>query len=93
MVERFNGRVEREVLTITVGTHCALEQLLLGYNTAYHLRRQRVLGGRSPTDVLAERLRCRPELANPDWHPTTSGTLMTAMTAVATAKDVSQSDN
>ena len=92
MAERFNGRVAREVLTITVGDHRALEQLLLGYNTAYNLRRQRVLHGRSPVDVLAERLRCRPELANPDWHPSPSGALVTAMRVVATAKDVSQPD-
>jgi transposase InsO family protein len=32
MAERFNGRIEREVLTITVGSHRDLERLLKGYN-------------------------------------------------------------
>ena len=35
MAERFNGRIEREVLTITVGSHRDLERLLKGYNQAY----------------------------------------------------------
>jgi transposase InsO family protein len=93
MAERFNGRVEREVLTITVGNHPDLERLLLGYNTAYNLRRQRVLRGRSPADVVAERLRCRPELANSDWRPGGADALVTAMAVVATAKDGSQPDS
>ena len=48
MVERFNGRIGREVLVMCIGTHQTLECLLKGYNLAYNARRQRVLGGRSP---------------------------------------------
>ena len=56
MVERFNGRVQREVLGITVASHRDLERLLAGFNAAYNARRQRVLGGRSPEEVVRERL-------------------------------------
>ena len=82
MAERFNGRVQREVLNITVGSHRALEALLLGYNLAYNLRKQRVLSGRAPTDVVRERLGARPELANTDWQLTRSGALVAAMAVV-----------
>lgn len=90
MAERFDGRVQREVLNITVGSHHALEELLLGYNLAYKLRTQRVLQGRAPTDVVRERLRAHPALVNPEWQPTPGAALVTAMTVVATAKDVSE---
>ena len=45
MVERFNGRVQREVLGITLYSHQDLETLLAGFNVAYNCnsRRQRVL--------------------------------------------------
>src|SRR4051812_44815956 len=46
MVERFNGRIQREVLGITVASHRDLETLLHGFNQAYNARRQRVLKGR-----------------------------------------------
>ena len=36
MAERFNGRVQREVLGITVASHRDLERLLVGFNSAYH---------------------------------------------------------
>ena len=52
MVERFNGRVQREVLGITVASHRDLESLLAGFNSAYNARRQRVLDGRSPDEVV-----------------------------------------
>ena len=48
MAERFNGRVQREVLGITIHSHADLETLLHGFNRAYNARRQRVLGGVSP---------------------------------------------
>ena len=35
MVERFNGRVGSEVLSITIHSHAQLEQLLRGFNAAY----------------------------------------------------------
>jgi transposase InsO family protein len=47
LVERFNGRVQREVLGITVASHRDLETLLRGFNQAYNRRRQRVLQGAS----------------------------------------------
>src|SRR3954464_12220788 len=56
MVERFNGRVQREVLGITVASHRDLERLLEGFSSAYNARRQRVLDGRSPDEVVRERL-------------------------------------
>jgi hypothetical protein len=45
LVERFNGRVSREVLGITIYSHRALETLLKGFNQAYNRRRQLVLKG------------------------------------------------
>src|SRR5215211_1892550 len=65
MVERFNGRVGREVLGITIWSHQQLEQLLRGFNAAYNGRRQRVLDGKTPDQVVAERLKKRRKLANP----------------------------
>ena len=56
MAERFNGRSEPEVLTITVGSHRDLERLLKGYNKAYNARPQRVLKGKSPNEVVRSRL-------------------------------------
>jgi transposase InsO family protein len=64
MVERFNGRVGSEVLGITIYSHGDLERLLRGFNAAYNARRQRVLGGRTPDQVVAERLKARRKLAN-----------------------------
>jgi hypothetical protein len=56
MVERFNGRVGSEVLGITIWSHAQLEQLLRGFNAAYNARRQRVLNGKTPDQVVRERL-------------------------------------
>ncbi len=68
MVERFDGRVGGEVLGITVWSHRQLERLLRGFNAAYDARRQRVLDGKTPGQVVAEqavaeRLRSRRRLA------------------------------
>ena len=60
MVERFNGRIQREVLGITVASHRDLETLLQGFNQAYNARRQRVLKGRSPDMLVRERLSAAP---------------------------------
>jgi len=65
MVERFNGRIGSEVLGITIYSHHDLEQLLRGFNAAYNARRQRVLSGRTPDQVVAERLHVKPRLATP----------------------------
>ncbi|WP_237182707.1 hypothetical protein [Roseomonas marmotae] len=63
MVERFNGRVGSEVLGIAIWSHAQLEHLLRGFNAAYNARRQRVLDGRTPGQVVKERLRARRKLA------------------------------
>ena len=60
MVERFNGRVQREVLGITIYSHRDLETLLRGFNQAYNRRRQRVLKGASPEQVVRRRLAAVP---------------------------------
>src|ERR1700761_408051 len=64
MVERFNGRISAEVLAITLYSHDQLEQLLRGFNAAYNARRQRVLDGQTPDQVVAERLTAKPAPAN-----------------------------
>jgi len=56
MIERFNSHAATEVLSINVAHHTDLEILLLGFNKAYNHRRQRVLGGLSPTTKVTERL-------------------------------------
>jgi transposase InsO family protein len=61
LVERFNGRVQREVLGITIDSHRDLETLLKGFNQAYNRRRQRVLKGASPE-----------HLCNGAWPPSPS---------------------
>ncbi len=93
MVERFNGRVEREVLGITVHSHADLETLLTGFNQAYNKRRQRVLGGASPEQVVQERLTAKPELANPRFKPPDPGALPQALHVVAAATEVSHPDS
>jgi transposase InsO family protein len=94
MVERFNGRVQREVLGITVASHRDLERLLAGFNAAYDARRQRVLGGRSPEEVVRERLGRDTSLANPAYRPPPDPCILPkAMLVIELAKDVSQPDN
>jgi transposase InsO family protein len=93
MVERFNGRVQREVLGITVAGHRDLERLLAGFSRAYNVRRQRVLGGRSPDEVVRERLARDEGLANPGHRPPPDPCVVPkAMLVVERAKDVSQPD-
>ena len=96
MVERFNGRIGREVLVMCIGTHQTLECLLKGYNLAYNARRQRVLDGRSPDEVVSERLKGRPELINPTYRPpdpcSLTKTKIAAQLKVFSAKEVSQPD-
>ena len=93
MVERFNGRVQREVLGITVASHRDLEHLLVGFNSAYNARRQRVLDGRSPDEVVRERLGRGPGLANPGYHPPSDPCVLPkAVLVVECAKDVPHPD-
>jgi transposase InsO family protein len=93
MAERFNGRVQREVLGISVASHRDLERLLRGFNQAYNARRQRVLDGRSPEEVVRERLARDRSLANPGHHPPPDPCVLPkAMLVIERAKDVSQPD-
>src|ERR671933_455851 len=93
MVERFNGRVQREVLGVTVASHRDLERLLAGLSSAYNARRQRVLDGRSPEEVVRERLARDQGLANPGHRPPFDPcALPKATLVIGRAKDVSQPD-
>ncbi len=93
MVERFNGRVGAEVLGITIHSHAQLERLLRGFNAAYNARRQRVLGGKTPDQVVAERLKTRRKLANPKPHGRAGPADIAEARAIAeAAKDVSPPD-
>jgi hypothetical protein len=69
MVERFNGRVQREVLGITIHRHRDLERRLAGFNGAYNARRQRILLGRPPEEDVRGRLAQDKRLANPSYQP------------------------
>ena len=94
MVERFNGRVQREVLGITIASHRDLDTLLRGFNQAYNARRQRVLKGRSPEMVVHERLQALPTRINPSHDPPFDPCILPkALQIITTAKDVSHPDN
>jgi transposase InsO family protein len=91
LAERFNGRVQREVLGITIYSHADLEDLLHGFNQAYNARRQRVLKGASPDEVVRQRLKAEPKLARPHAHsPPDPSIRSRAMRVIHAAKDVSQ---
>ena len=94
MVERFNGRVGGEVLGITIHSHRGLERLLRGFDAAYNARRQRVLGGRTPDQVVAERLKARRTLANAKPHGRAGPEDIAKARLIAeAAKEVSQPDS
>lgn len=63
-----NGRVGSEVLGINICSHRQLEPLLRGFNAACSACRQRVLNGRTPDQVVAERSDDKPELARLNPH-------------------------
>jgi transposase InsO family protein len=93
LAERFNGRIDTEVLGITIYSHRQLEQLLRGFNAAYNARRQRVLAGKTPDQVVAERLKAKPELANARPHGRAGPCDATKARLIAhAAKEVSQPD-
>ena len=93
LVERFNGRVQREVLGITIYSHADLETLLKGFNHAYNRRRQRVLKGRLARCRSCERrMEAEPKLANRRYEPPDSDPLPPALLVVAAAKEVSHPD-
>ncbi len=94
MVERFNGRVGSEVLGITIWSHRDLERLLRGFNAAYNARRQRVLDGETPHQVVAERLKARRRLANPRPHGRAGPADVAEARRIAeAAEEVSQPDS
>jgi transposase InsO family protein len=93
MVERFNGRVQREVLGITLYSHRDLETVLAGFNVAYNGRRQRVLNGLSPEMLLRQRLDADPALRNPGYRPPSPIVIKRALRIVADAKEVSHPDS
>jgi hypothetical protein len=93
MVERFNGRVQREVLGITIHSHADLETLLKGFNRAYNARRQRVLGGISPDEAVRQRMKANTKLVSKDYQPPSDPCVLPkALLVVAAAKDVSHPD-
>jgi transposase InsO family protein len=93
LAERFNGRVQREVLGITIYSHTDLEHLLHGFHQAYNVRRQRVLKGASPDEVVRQRLKAEPSLARPHAHsPPDPDIRSRAMHVIQAAKDVSHPD-
>jgi transposase InsO family protein len=93
LVERFNGRVGSEVLGVTIWSHAQLEQLLRGFNAAYNARRQRVLGGKTPDQVVADRLKARRKLARGKPEGRAGPDDITKARRIAeAAKEVSQPD-
>ena len=82
-----------EVLGITAYSHQKLEQLLRGFNAAYNARRQRVLEGKTPDQVVAERLKARGKLAcSEPERQAGSADIARARDIAEAAKDVSQPD-
>ena len=93
IVERFNGRIVCDVLAITVSSHDQLEQLLRGFNAAYNARRQRVLEGQTPDQVVAERLTAKPVLATAKPSGRAGpGDIIKARLIAESAEEVSQPD-
>lgn len=72
------------VLGITIYSHRDLETLLKGFNQAYNRRRQRVLKGASPEQVVQRRLAAEPKLANRRAKPPDPHALPDALQVVAT---------
>src|SRR5215208_3262870 len=94
MVERFNGRVQREVLGLTIHSHADLEILLQGFNRAYHARRQRVLKGVSPDEAVRRGMKANPKLASTHHEPPSDPCVLPkALLVVAAAKELSQPGN
>jgi transposase InsO family protein len=93
MVERFNGRVQREVLGITIYSHTDLETLLKGFNRAYNARRQRVLKGVSPDEAVRQRMKADPKLVNRRSEPPSDPCVLPkALLVIQAAKEVSHPD-
>ena len=92
LAERCNGRVQGEVLGLTIASHRDLERLLRGFNRAYNARRQRVLGGISPDEAVRRRLEAEPKLASKFYEPPSDPCVLPkALPIVEVAKEVSPS--
>ncbi|SEK00817.1 hypothetical protein SAMN05518849_12617 [Sphingobium sp. AP50] len=76
MVERFNGRVAREVLGINIAGHADLKFLLNGVTQAYNRGRQRVLQATTPRQKVEKRIGLIPSLANLLYRPAAPDDLM-----------------
>ncbi len=76
MVERFNGHIASEVLGINVADHLDLETLLVGFNHAYNSRRQRVLKGLTPSQIVESHINISPQLSNARYKPTKQDRVM-----------------
>ena len=60
----------------------------------YDARRQRVLGGRSPEEIVRQRLAQDGHLANPVYHPPPDPCVLPkALLVIERAKDVPQPDS
>ena len=92
-VKRFNGRVQREVLGITLDSHADLEIMPCGFNAAYNGRHQRVLDGLWPERGAAPCLEADPALANPIYKTSSSSLINRALRIVADARELSHPDN
>ncbi len=68
--------------------------MLRGFNAAYNARRQRVLDGKTPDQVVAERLKAKRRLANAKPHGRAGpADIAEARLIAEAAKDVSQPDS
>jgi hypothetical protein len=75
-------------------SHRDLEQLLVGFNSAYNARRQRVLDGNSPEEVVRARLEHDTSLTNPAYRPPPDPCVMPkALLVIEHAENVSQPDS
>lgn len=92
MVERFNGRVQREVPGITLYSHRDLETVLAGFIAAYNGRHRRVLNELSPEMLLRQRLEADPVLCNPGHGPSSPAVIIRVLRIVADVKEVSHPD-
>jgi len=93
MVGRFGGRAQRGVLGVTVAGRRDLGRLLAGFDRARDARRRRVPGGKSPAEIVKERLRQDRGLADAGCRPPSDPcALPRVVLVVGRAEDVSRPD-
>ncbi|MGU3422643.1 hypothetical protein [Methylobacterium sp. D54C] len=86
MVERFNGRVRREVLGITHYGLAELEIVRRDFDVVDNGGRQRVLDCLSPGMVPRGCLNADPAPTNPTYSPPNPSVMMRALRVVADAE-------